>query len=366
MSSPEITVAMQIPDREFTGNRRFFSRSNLVDACNSMKSRHASIGVVIPSYKAGESLRWTLDSIAAQSLKPDEVCVVFDGEDPVGEAVVRDHAVVTEIIVRGECSGGPAQPRNDGWNRIGQRVDYIHFLDSDDLIAPWFYKELSRVLDADRSLWGVRAGHFVMSNEEIEECHGAVDWKRLERITTDSMREENYVDVHPVPHSFVLLRSDAVSSLEIDGSPWRGCRADSPDGKQEFMEDVDFVFRLLALGRLVTVDGVSGVYNVRVGSVSDDTQKAYLWVLRAYDLAIIPWAFQQPDPKVRRVARRMRSVAVRKYARSEPELGKAMAVLAKETLRSPRLKTFVAASLIIAGLDSQRSKLISRKRHRDG
>ena len=322
------------------------------------------IGVVIPSYKSGESLRWTLDSIAAQSLKPDEVCVVFDGEDPVGEAVVRDHAVVTETIVREECSGGAAQPRNDGWNRIGRRVDYIHFLDSDDLIAPWFYEDLSRVLDEDRSVCGVRAGHFVMSDEEIVKCHGAIDWEQLERGSSDSIRDENYVDVHPVPHSFVLLRSDAVSRNEIDGSPWRGCRANSPDGKQEFMEDMDFVFRLLTFGRFVTVDGASGVYNVRVGSVSDDTQQTYLWALRAYDFAIIPWVRQHPDPKVRRVARRMRAVSVRKYARSEPELGKAMAVLCKEILRAPRLKTVGVAVLILAGVDSQRKKLLSQRHHR--
>lgn len=327
-----------------------------------MAKRKKRIGVVIPSYKMGLSLRWTLDSIAAQRRMPDEVCVVFDGEDPIGEKLAREHVAVTEVIVRKECSGGAAQPRNDGWKRIGGRVDYIHFLDSDDLVSPWFYERLSSALDDDPAIAGVKVGCFSVSDKEIENDLGFSKWDQLNEIRFDQIevvRLENCAVTWP-PFSFSLLRSDSVAALEIEGEPWRGRRSGSSSGRQEFMEDSDFAFRLLAAGRYCTVGGIGGVYVLRDGSISGSMGKAYLWVWKAYEMAIVPWADQQEDVQVRRLARKMRSMSVRKYARSEKSFRLAMTALSRDLLRRPRLKTIVAIALFLLGLDPQRRKYLSQ------
>ena len=337
-----------------------------------MAKRKKRIGVVIPSYKMGLSLRWTLDSIAAQRRMPDEVCVVFDGEDPIGEKLAREHVAVTEVIVRKECSGGAAQPRNDGWKRIGGRVDYIHFLDSDDLVSPWFYERLSSALDDDPTLSGVRVSSHAMCDYEIEAGEGFSAWERFDEISSDQLREEGFSGVLPLPFSFALLRGDSVAALEIEGEPWRGRRSSSSSGRQEFMEDTDFVFRLLASGRFATAGGVGGIYVLRDGSISDSMGKTYLWVWRSYEWGIVPWADQYGGVQVRRIARKMRSMSVRKYARSEKSFRLAMTALSRDLLRRPRLKTIVAIALILLGLDPQRRKYLSQPcshrklRDRDG
>jgi glycosyltransferase involved in cell wall biosynthesis len=310
----------------------------------------------------GLSLRWTLDSIAAQRRMPDEVCVVFDGEDPIGEKLAREHVAVTEVIVRKECSGGAAQPRNDGWKRIGGRVDYIHFLDSDDLVSPWFYERLSQSLSDDPSLSGVRVEKFSMLEQEIEDGQGFSAWERFDEIALGQVSEENFNDVHPAPFSFVLLRSDAVSKLEIGGQPWRGRRASSPDGKQEYMEDIEFVFRLLASGKLATLGGTGGIYSIRAGSISDSVALTHLWVWRAFELAIVPWADENGDAQARRIAREWRSMCVRKYARSERSVFLAIKVLLRDCLRRPRIKTIVALVLILIGLDPKRRRSLVQRR----
>ena len=153
-----------------------------------------------------------------------------------------------------------------------------------------------------------------------------------------------------------------MASLEIDGGPWRGRRSEVSSGKQEYMEDTDFAFRLVASGRYGLVAGQGGIYVVRKGSVSDSMAKTYLWMWRAFELAIVPWAERQNDVRILRIAQKMRSMSVRKYARTERNFRIAMMVLLRDLMRRPRAKTVAAITLFLLGVDPQRKRSLSQTR----
>lgn len=91
-----------------------------------------TVSVVIPSYNRRDLLLTCLDSVAEQSLAPDEIIVVDDGStDGTIEALeARDDI---RLIV--QENAGPGAARNRGADAaIGQ---YIAFLDSDDVWFPW-------------------------------------------------------------------------------------------------------------------------------------------------------------------------------------------------------------------------------------
>jgi glycosyltransferase involved in cell wall biosynthesis len=91
-----------------------------------------TISVIIPSYNRRDLLLTCLDSVAEQSLLPNEIIVVDDGStDGTIEALEKRDDI--RLIV--QENAGPGAARNRGANAAtGQ---YIAFLDSDDVWFPW-------------------------------------------------------------------------------------------------------------------------------------------------------------------------------------------------------------------------------------
>ncbi|MFK8250876.1 glycosyltransferase family 2 protein [Ancylobacter terrae] len=88
-----------------------------------------SVSVVIPCYNAASFLAETLESVLAQSLRPDEVIVVDDGSTD-GSAEVAGGFPALVRLVRQENSG-VAVARNRGV--AASRGDVIAFIDADDV-----------------------------------------------------------------------------------------------------------------------------------------------------------------------------------------------------------------------------------------
>src|SRR5579884_2524365 len=104
---------------------------------------HPTVTVVIPAYRAAGTIHRPIESLLAQTRRPEEILVIDDGSpDDLAAAVARYGAAVT--LVR-KPNGGAASARNTGLDRA--RGDWIAFLDADD---SWEPTKLERQLDVLR------------------------------------------------------------------------------------------------------------------------------------------------------------------------------------------------------------------------
>ena len=100
----------------------------------------ALVSIIIPHYNRAKLLAETIDSVRRQSHADWEVIVVDDGSDDQEWLAIQlfaDERI--RIIKRTDGLKGPSRCRNLGV--AGALGDYIMFLDSDDLLAPWCLSE---------------------------------------------------------------------------------------------------------------------------------------------------------------------------------------------------------------------------------
>lgn len=102
------------------------------------------ISVVIPVRNRANIVGRTLDSIAAQTLAPDEVILVDNGSTDGTVDVLRRYP---EAIVLEEPRPGAAIARNTGLARV--RSSYVLFFDSDDFMPPRHIEEVAAELRAN-------------------------------------------------------------------------------------------------------------------------------------------------------------------------------------------------------------------------
>jgi len=106
------------------------------------------ISVIIPIYNAEKHLKQTLDSIRFQTYRNLEIICVLDCPTDNSSIIVDETAKEDERVkpVRHLENSGQAIARNTGvQNAVGE---YMHFMDSDDLISPNFYKSLIDTITA--------------------------------------------------------------------------------------------------------------------------------------------------------------------------------------------------------------------------
>ena len=117
--------------------------------------RLPSVSVVIPCYNQGHLLQEALESVLRQSRPPEEIIVVDDGSTDDTATVCQNYR--REIVCLRQANSGLSAARNSGIRRASS--DFIHFLDSDDLLRVTTIAELlgaaSRHPEADvfRASW---------------------------------------------------------------------------------------------------------------------------------------------------------------------------------------------------------------------
>ncbi|MDR1698848.1 MAG: glycosyltransferase [Prevotellaceae bacterium] len=100
------------------------------------------ISVIIPVYNAEKYIKQTLNSIRFQTYKNLEIICVLDCPPDTSEHIINGIAEDDERIkiVRHTQNMGPAAARNTGAKNAGG--EYLHFMDSDDLLSPDFYETM--------------------------------------------------------------------------------------------------------------------------------------------------------------------------------------------------------------------------------
>ena len=118
------------------------------------------ISVIIPAWNAARVIVETLDSIAAQTLLPDEVIVVDDGSDDQTAKAASSQAIVSRVITAPHK--GTAAALNRGVAE--SRGDLLAFIDADDLWTP------DKLALQERAITGSEHGTVVLGMVESFLC----------------------------------------------------------------------------------------------------------------------------------------------------------------------------------------------------
>ncbi len=96
----------------------------------------ASVSVVIPMFNSAATIERALESVAAQSLLPQEIIVVDDDSNDMCVSIVEkwNNSNIEVKLVKHSRNLGPSASRNTGWNMA--TGTYVAFLDADDSWDP--------------------------------------------------------------------------------------------------------------------------------------------------------------------------------------------------------------------------------------
>lgn len=97
------------------------------------------ISVVIPTFNRANRLLNAIDSVKNQCFRPVEIVVVDDGSsdntsDVLSAWTNKNQSETLRVSYFTQSNSGAPAARNFGWKE--SRGDYIHFLDSDDILLP--------------------------------------------------------------------------------------------------------------------------------------------------------------------------------------------------------------------------------------
>jgi len=104
---------------------------------NTNEQRHLSISVVIPAYNAAATVVRAIDSVLAQTRRPDEIIIVDDGSTDDTSERIKKHG--SQICYIYQENAGPSVARNKGIEAANS--EWIAFLDADD---EWLPERLGR------------------------------------------------------------------------------------------------------------------------------------------------------------------------------------------------------------------------------
>jgi glycosyltransferase involved in cell wall biosynthesis len=196
------------------------------------------IGAIVCTYNGAAYVSATVESIIGQTFRDWRLVVVDDGSTDRTVEILRDHARRDDrISVVVQANRGEAAARNRGMAELGGCVEYVIFIDHDDVWEPDALDVLVRALDADPHALGVHglARYIDGSGAAIRPGEGeawtlnrralkggqVVDWpQRLPTVF------ETFLLTNPIlTHGQVLLRRRAV----LDAGPFDHATAPSSD-----------------------------------------------------------------------------------------------------------------------------------------
>lgn len=121
-----------------------------------------TIAVIIPTYNRSALLREAIDSVLAQSYRPNQIIVVNDGSiDDTSDIVASYGDKLTYIS---KVNGGKAKAMNAGMACC--RSDYILICDDDDLLPPEALSRLVEALDANPAAGFVYGDYLEFQHED--------------------------------------------------------------------------------------------------------------------------------------------------------------------------------------------------------
>ena len=160
----------------------------------------ASVSVVIPVHNAEGTLERALQSVLAQTVRPQEVIVVDDGSTDGSVEVARAFGPTVSIVQQGHL--GPSAARNVGMAL--SRSEWVALLDADDEWNPIKLERQLSTLSSDDSIVCCATDWTRHREEDSADPKAA----RVRRIATTDLHILN-----PFQTSSVLVRRDVICQV---------------------------------------------------------------------------------------------------------------------------------------------------------
>ncbi len=124
------------------------------------------LGIAICTYNNSGHISDTIRSIKEQRFT-DWTCVIIDNgsEDDTLQKITQTIGNDTRFRWFGKENEGPSAGRNFAYQKMPASVDYIHFLDGDDKLAPDFFEKMVAYLDVNPNV-GLLGCQFDMINDD--------------------------------------------------------------------------------------------------------------------------------------------------------------------------------------------------------
>ena len=309
------------------------------------RSEPVRFGVVIPAFRALETISQALDAVALQTHPPVAVVVVIDGPDPELESVVTEHRVNPGVIVLPENTGGPATPRNVGaaWMTDRHEVDAIWFLDSDDLPFADFLRTMNGLLQPHPNTM-LACSSFLNWNDGSP--RGVEEPGPTEPVASAEIELDWYLkNTGAVLPSFSVFRIAALDLLERDGGRFR------PELTNN--QDYEVFIRLIHLAECRRTDWCGGDYRISDSSLSSNGGRAWSCRERA-DRMLGDWFDSKSLGRIGHDFRRRSRSAGRRAARERWHAGHRLAAardLLRRSLLGLDLRSAAVLAQLICGLD---------------
>ena len=108
-------------------------------------SDRARIISVIPVYNGERFIRATLDSLAAQTLRPDRVIVLDDASTDGTSQLVETYEPLDCELIRSEKNEGLFKNFNQALS-YATECDFLHYICADDVLLPSFMEQMTAAL----------------------------------------------------------------------------------------------------------------------------------------------------------------------------------------------------------------------------
>lgn len=105
------------------------------------------LAIIIPTYNVANYIGATLDSIAKQSIAPQQIIIVDDGSTDSTVTVIQQHPLFASIQLVEQANQGQGIARNVGI--AAATTEYLYLLDSDDLLMPHFIADIKAMVQAN-------------------------------------------------------------------------------------------------------------------------------------------------------------------------------------------------------------------------
>jgi glycosyltransferase involved in cell wall biosynthesis len=229
------------------------------------------VSVVISAYNSEATIQTTLDSVLAQTRRPDEILVMDDGSTDQTASFLRDYEPNVKVFC--QPNRGVSAARNA---LIAQaRGDLVAFLDSDDLLHPRYLEVQCNIFERYPSAVAFFTGHanFV----------GETDYQWI----TDPFEDPSKIEIIPsleflerynaAPGPFMCMSHCCVPNRVLK------TLGDEPF-KMRMAEDLYFFNLVAPSGPIVFVPKPLAAYRIREGSLSSDRLKLTEAEVRAFEI----------------------------------------------------------------------------------
>ena len=211
---------------------------SLLSGSRSPRMPLRGVGVIIATCDRPGQLRAALESVAAQTRKPETVIVVNDGRESVDEVVQAFAGSLQVSTLRTPVArSGSSVARNVGLDAL--QTSLVAFLDDDNLMWPHWIERGAALFEDDQTL-DVIYGAQLRDNEVVatEKSWFLVPYD-LERL-----RKSNFIDLNQLMHRASDVRFNEQMQRLVD---W------------------DYVLKLIDRlpGRISPVDAISSIYSAR-------------------------------------------------------------------------------------------------------